>query len=111
MTKSPFVNRTIELIDVEVNNKHPADEQLNYVKEACVERIQSSWLIDQEDDATYVGTIELDQALYNLICAAHQATQIQLSEGCAYLEACEITMQQVRQVWQRERAELIMIYS
>ena len=111
MTKSNFVNRTIELIDVEVYNKHPACEQLDYVKEACVERIQSSWIIDQEDAVTYIGILELNQALYNLICAAHQATQIQLSEGCTYLEACEIAMQQVRQVWQRERTELIKIYN
>ena len=48
-----------------------------------------------------------------LATAAFMATYAcsMYTQACAYREACEIAMQQVKQVWQRERTELIRLYS
>ena len=75
LTKSSFVNRTIELIDIEcavINGD--AFEFSEYIKRACVERLYKLLIIDQEDEedeATRVGTLEVEEVLLNLLCMVH----------------------------------------
>ena len=72
MTKSPFVNLTIQLIDIECTvTDGDAFEFTENIKQVCVERLHKLLSIDQEDDATYVGTIELEEVLLNLLCMSH----------------------------------------
>ena len=72
MTKSPFVNLTIQLIDIECAvTDGDAFEFNENIKQVCVERLHKLLSIDQEDEATYVGTIELEEVLLNLLCMAH----------------------------------------
>lgn len=72
MTKSPFVNLTIKLIDIECAvTDGDAVEFNDNIKQVCVERLYKLLSIDQEDEATYVGTIELEEILLNILCMAH----------------------------------------
>lgn len=70
MTKSPFVNLTIKLIDIE----YAADEDAfnESMEQVCVERLYKLLSINQEDEATYIGTEVLTIILLNLLCMAHK---------------------------------------
>ena len=72
MTKSPFVNLTIKLIDIEC--AVPEGDAFDFnecIKQVCIERLYKLLSIDQEDEATRVGTIEVEEVLLNILCMAH----------------------------------------
>lgn len=72
MTKSPFVNLTIKLIDIECSVTDGDVFEFNEnIRQVCVERLYKLLSIDQEDEATRVGTIEVEEMLLDLLCMVH----------------------------------------
>lgn len=73
-TKSKFVNHVIgTLVDTSNTIKRlemPTHLAAREIQEACVYWLYKINQINQEDHATCVGTVELTEALYNLICTA-----------------------------------------
>ena len=101
MTKSPFVNLTIKLIDIECAvTDGDAFEFNENIKQVCIERLHKLLSIDQEDEATYVGTIELEEVLLNLLCMAH-----------GYNDWYKNKREDVIKTWPAARQHLINMYA
>ena len=106
MTKSPFVNLTIKLIDIECAAARDAFEFNENVRQVCVERLYKLLSIDQEDEATYVGTVELEEVLLQLLCiaAGHKADA---TEQYWY----ETRREEMLEAWPAFRQHLIDMYA
>ena len=110
MTKSPFVNLTIQLIDIECAvTDGDAFEFNENIKQVCVERLHKLPTIDQEDEATYVGTIELEEVLLNLLCMAHGYNANY--EELTYQEWCKNNREDVIKTWPAFKQHLIDMYA
>ena len=110
MTKSPFVNLTIQLIDIEcaVTDGDVVEFNEN-IKQVCVERLHKLLSIDQEDEATYVGTIELEEVLFNLLRMAHGYNA---DYGDASLfDRCKNKREDVIKTWPALKQHLIDMYA
>ena len=110
MTKSNYVNVTIKLIDVECavteGNAFIFNEN---IKQVCIERLHKVLTIDQEDEATYVGTIELEEVLLNLLCMAHGYNASYEEE--TRLEWYKYKRDDVIKAWPALKQHLIDMYS
>ena len=110
MTKSPFVNLTIELINIECAvTDGDAFEFNENIKQVCIERLHKLLTIDQEDEATYVGTIELEEVLLNILCMTHgyNASYEELTQFDWYKNKRE----DVIKAWPAFRQHLIDMYA
>ena len=67
MTKSPFVNLAIERIEKIFTDGGVPEAVLDNVKAECVNQLNKLYIIDSNDHAATVGTIEFEHGLYNVI--------------------------------------------
>lgn len=109
MTKSPFVNLTIKLIDIECATAGDAFEFNENIKQVCVERLYKLLSIDQEDEATYVGTVELEEVLLQLLCTAqgHKASHDDVISWRWY----ETRREEMLEAWPKLKQHLIDMYA
>lgn len=109
MTKSPFVNLTIKLIDVECTvTDGDAFEFTENIKQVCIERLYKLLSIDQEDEATRVGTIEVEEVLLNILCMVHGYNASY--EDLVDLEWYKNKREDVIKAWPEFKQDLINMY-
>ena len=108
MTKSLFVNLAIERIEKIFTDGGVPEAVLDNVKAECVNQLNKLYIIDSNDHAATVGTIEFEHGLYNVICCIHSYEF--KSYELTYEERQHERVRAARCVWHQNATDIVNAY-
>ena len=112
MTKSPYVNETVQMIEDVFKFHKSYEESWQALAELIIDRLHDIYSLSEDDAILNISTIGLERELADLFCILHRKyTYWDEQPSMSGEEVCHSIINQFKTAWSTSKANLVNAYN